>query len=153
MTHTVAGRTTSQLAPGVVATDGAEVSEEVRALAQQPNFAAVSTLLRGGQPQTQLTWIDADTHHLLVNTLPFTQKYRNALRDPRVTVLVIDRNDPEHYAEVRGRVIEITDGPAAVEHADGLARAYTGTPYRGPTQRVILRIEPVRQIIRGNPWR
>jgi PPOX class probable F420-dependent enzyme len=108
-------------APGVVAIDGAELHKDVRALAQQPNFAAVSTLLRGGEPQTQLTWIDADSRHLLVNTLPFTQKFRNASRDPRITVLVIDRNDPEYYAEVRGRVVEITQGQAALEHVDRLA--------------------------------
>jgi PPOX class probable F420-dependent enzyme len=152
MKNNIVRRGASELAPGVVAVDGPELHEDVRALAQQPNFAAVSTLLPGGQPQTQLTWIDADAQHLLVNTLPFTQKCRNALRDARITVLVIDRNDPEHYAEVRGRALEITEGSAAVDHADRLARRYTGAQYRGPTQRVILRIEPFRQIIRSNPW-
>jgi PPOX class probable F420-dependent enzyme len=153
MSDDAAVRGAPELAPGVVAVDAAELHEHVRAVAQQPNFAAVSTLLRGGQPQTQLTWIDADAHHLLVNTLPFTQKHRNASRDPRITVLVIDRNDPEHYAEVRGRVVEIIEGPEALEHADRLARRYAGTPYRGPAQRVILRIEPFRQMMRSNPWR
>jgi PPOX class probable F420-dependent enzyme len=137
----------------VVAIDGPELHEHVRALAQQPNFAAASTLLPGGQPQTQLTWVDADGQHLLINTLPFTQKYCNASRDPRVTVLVIDRNDPEHYAEIRGRVVKIADGPAALEHADRIARRYSGTEYRGPNQRVVLHIEPLRQVLRRNPWR
>jgi len=153
MSDRVLAQGAPELAPGVVAINGAELHDDVRALARQPNFAAVSTLLSGGQPQTQLTWIDADSRHLLVNTLPFTQKYRNASRDPRVTVLVIDRNDPEHYAEIRGRVVEVTAGQVAVEHADRLARRYSGTEYRGPSQRVVLRVEPVRQIMRSNPWR
>ena len=31
-------------------------------------------------------------------------KHRNMLRDPRVSVSVIDASDPENYVELRGRV-------------------------------------------------
>jgi PPOX class probable F420-dependent enzyme len=136
----------------VIAVDGPELHEEVRLLARAANFAAVTTQLPNGQAQTQVTWVDADGDHLLVNTLPFTQKYRNARRDPRVTVMVWDRQDPERYAEVRGRVVETVTGEAALQHADRLARRYLGSPYRGPAQRVVLRVAPVRQILRRAPW-
>ena len=32
------------------------------------NFPALTTLLPGGYPQTQMIWVDADGEHLLVNT-------------------------------------------------------------------------------------
>ncbi len=140
------------LPPGVTIVDGAELHEEVRALVQAANFAAVTTLLRDGQPQTQLTWVDVDSTHLLINTLSFTQNYRNSQRGARITVLVWDRDDPEHYVEVRGRVAEAVAGQDAVAHADVLAKRYLGTPYRGPTQRVVLRIQPSRQVVRRAPW-
>jgi hypothetical protein len=50
-------------------------------------------------------------------------------------------------------VVDIIEGPEALEHANRLARHYAGTAYRGPAQRVILRIESFRQIMRSNPWR
>jgi len=116
------------------------------------NHAAVTTLLPSGQPQTQLTWIDANGTHLLVNTRPSTQKFRNIQRDPRITILIWDQRDPEFYAEVRGWVVETVSGRTAIEHADLLAHRYLGGPYRGPTRRIILCIEPVRQLIRRPTW-
>jgi PPOX class probable F420-dependent enzyme len=138
--------------PGIRAVDGPQLLAEVQSLARAANFAAVTTLLPGGQPQTQITWVDADGDHLLVNTVPFSQKYRNIRRDPRVTVLIWDREDPERYAEVRGRVLSLVTGSAAVEHVDRLAHRYLGGSYRGPAQRVVLRIEPIRQLVRRSPW-
>jgi hypothetical protein len=88
--------------PGVTVVDGPELHEDVCAMVRAANFAAVSTLLRDGQPQTQVTWVDVDDTHLLINTLPLTQKYRNSQRDRRITVLVWDRQDPEHYVESAG---------------------------------------------------
>lgn len=70
-----------------------------------------------------------------------------------MTVLVLDRSDPDHYAEVRGRVVDTVGGQAAVDHADRLAHRYSGGPYRGPKERVVLRIQPFRQVIGHNPWR
>lgn len=153
MTNDVAHTRPMNLPPGVTVMDGPELHEDVRALAKSANFAAVTTLLADGQPQTQITWVDVDSSHLLINTLPFTQKYRNSQRDRRITVLVWDRQDPEHYVEVRGHVDETVGGQAAVDHADLLAKRYLGTPYRGPTQRVVLRVEPSRQVVRRSPWR
>jgi len=68
-------------------------------------------------------------------------------------VLVIDRTDPEHYAEVRGRVVAMVTGQPALDHADRLSRRYSGEPYRGPMERVVMRIRSFRQVIRTNPRR
>ena len=39
-------------------------------------------------------WVDADRQHLLINTEMHRQKYRNVERDPRVTVMIWDNEDP-----------------------------------------------------------
>ena len=123
------------------------IDDTVKQLAQQPNFAALTTLMPDGQPQTQVMWVDADDTHVLINTEVERQKWRNVERDPRVTVTVIDRENPYHYVEVRGRVVEQVRGPEARAHIDQLSQKYNGRDYDPAmigTERVILRIEPTK---------
>ncbi|MDQ3384999.1 MAG: PPOX class F420-dependent oxidoreductase [Actinomycetota bacterium] len=123
------------------------IDETVKQLAQQPNFAALTTLMPDGQPQTQVMWVDADDTHILINTELERQKWRNVERDPRVTVTVIERKNPYHYAEVRGRVVEQVRGDVARAHIDQLSQKYFGRDYDPAmikTERVILRIEPTK---------
>lgn len=123
------------------------LEDAVKSFARGKHFAALTTLLPGGQPQTQIMWVDADDEHLIINTEVHRQKFKNVSRDPRVTVTIFDAANPYHYAEVRGRVTEIVHGEAARAHIDVLAEKYTGGPYANPIQseRVILKISPDRQ--------
>jgi PPOX class probable F420-dependent enzyme len=119
-------------------------------LARGENFAALTTLLPDGHPQTQVMWVDADDEHLLINTEVHRQKFKNVKRDPRVTLAIWDGEDPYRFVEVRGEVVGITRGPKAREHIDELSHKYHGRPYRTKirSERVILRIAPFRQVIR-----
>ena len=118
-------------------------------LARGMNFAALTTLLPGGHPQTQVMWIDAD-EHLLINTEVHRQKFKNVERDPRVTITIWDREDPYRFVEVRGEVVGKVKGAAARDHIDKLSYKYRGGPYgtKIRSERVILRITPFRQVIR-----
>jgi PPOX class probable F420-dependent enzyme len=124
------------------------LDEVAKKLAQGPNFAAFTTLLPDGQPMTHVMWVDADDEHLLINTQVHRQKYKNITRDPRVTVTLIDQQDPYHYAEVRGRVSEEVRGDAARASIDDLSQKYTGHPYTDPitSERVLLKIAPLRTV-------
>ncbi len=126
------------------------IDEAVKSLARGKNFAVLTTLLPGGQPQTQMMWVDADEEHILINTEVHRAKYKNVTRDPRVTVTVLDASSPYHYAEVRGRVTEIVHGEAARDHIDELSEKYTGGPYTNPieSERVLLKVTPDRQVVR-----
>jgi PPOX class probable F420-dependent enzyme len=119
------------------------LDEDVVRLAQGQNLAIVVTLMPDGRPQAQLTWIDTDGEHVLVNTEPQRQRAKNIRRDPRVTVLIHSTEDPWDWAEVRGHVVEVVDGQEARDHIDALSRKYLGTEYRnpiGPQGRIILRV-------------
>jgi PPOX class probable F420-dependent enzyme len=94
-------------------TNGRELHPMVLELARGQNFAALTTLLPSGQPQTQTMWVDADGEHLLVNTEVHRQKFRNVERDPRVTLMIWDKEDPYRFVEVRGEVAEKVKGPEA----------------------------------------
>ena len=125
------------------------IDEKLRGLATGPNFATFTTLMRDGRPQSSLVWIGVDDDHVLVNTEVNRQKFRNVERDPRVGLLVVDRNDPWNYVEVRGTVVEKVTGPEARAHIDELSMKYRGAPYDPAmikSERVILRIEPQRTV-------
>jgi PPOX class probable F420-dependent enzyme len=118
---------------------------EVRRMAQEPNFAAVATLMPDGSIQNHPIWVTCDDEHILLNTEVHRQKYRNVLRDPRITVMIWDRNNAYKYVEVRGRVTETRTGPEARRMIDELSMKYNGSPYPPSaiqSERVILVITP-----------
>lgn len=122
---------------------------DVIRLAKGKNLATMVTLMPDGQPQAQLTWIDTDDEHLLVNTEPQRQRCRNVARNPRITILIHACDDPWDWAEVRGRVSETIGGQSARDHIDVLSRKYLGTDYRNPIGaqgRVILQVAPSRVV-------
>jgi PPOX class probable F420-dependent enzyme len=123
----------------------AALDPAVRELAQAPNFATLSVILRSGRPMTHVMWVDADDDHVLINTETHRAKFRAIERDPRVTVTIWQRDDPYTYAEVRGEVVETVRGPEARAHIDRLSRKYRGKDYDDDaitSERVILRIAP-----------
>lgn len=61
---------------------------------------------------------------VVVSTTKDRKKYRNLLADPRVTVCVVHRSNPNRYVEIRGRA-ELVDDPDR-EVVDAVFKAYTG---------------------------
>jgi PPOX class probable F420-dependent enzyme len=117
---------------------------DLKNLAQGKNFAALTTLLPDGQPQTQIMWVHADDDHLIINTEVHRKKFENVQADPRVTVTVFDADNAYRYVEARGTVVQTIRGDAARSSIDDLSQKYMGAPYGNPIQseRVILLIEP-----------
>jgi hypothetical protein len=61
-----------------------------RDLARCPPVAALTTVTRGGYPQTSVVWCDFDGQCLRVNTMRGFAKEQNMRRNPRVTLLCYD---------------------------------------------------------------
>ena len=68
----------------------------------EPNFATVATLNPDGSSQLSIVWIDWDGEDVLFNTAAGRAKPRNLERDPRLSVLVVDREDGYRWVAVRG---------------------------------------------------
>ena len=119
-----------------------------RKLFEGKNLAFVSTLMKDGHPHITPTWIDIQDGHIFVNTAIGRIKQRNVSRDPRISISIVDQNNPYDMVTVRGRVIGQITGDAADEHIDKLAKKYLGKekyPNRAPGEkRVILKIKPER---------
>ncbi|GAA4845044.1 PPOX class F420-dependent oxidoreductase [Actinomycetospora corticicola] len=130
--------------------NGPDLHPMTEELASGANFASVSTILPSGLIQTQILWVGIKDGRLVLNTETHRKRYQNLQRDPRITVLIRDENDPYRYAEVRGEVNDFTTGDEARKHIDEVAQKYTGGDYPPEaikSERVILWITPERQTI------
>ncbi|MBX5468655.1 MAG: PPOX class F420-dependent oxidoreductase [Thermoleophilaceae bacterium] len=128
-----------------------KIAGRARELIEGKNFAAVASLSGDGTPHVVVTWVDTDGEHVLLNTAAGRTWPTNLERDPRVTVTVVNMDNPYEYVQVRGRVAERTEAGAR-DHIDKLSEKYTGNPnYPGPPDetRVIFKVVPERVIHRG----
>jgi PPOX class probable F420-dependent enzyme len=85
------------------------LSEATVKLLDGRNYAVLATVNPDGSPQTSVVWVGRDGADLLLSTIEGRVKHRNMVRDPRVSVTVIDSADPENYVELRGRVTTSQD--------------------------------------------
>lgn len=127
-----------------------------RDLLDGPVFVTLVTLMPDGHPQATPVWCNTDGDYILINSVRGRQKDRNMGRDPRVTILAIDPQNPYRWIQVRGKVVEVTE-KGAVEHINALSKLYTGNENyyafspaaKGKETRVIYRIEPLKITARG----
>lgn len=123
------------------------IPKEFLDLFEKKAFAALATLLPNGAPQVTPVWCDFDGTYVLVNSARGRVKDRNMRRDPRVSLAILDPDNPYRYLGIQGRVVEITE-EGADAHIDRLAKKYLGLdryPYRQPGEvRVIYKIKPER---------
>jgi PPOX class probable F420-dependent enzyme len=117
-------------------------SDATLKLLDGPNYAVLATLNPDGSPQTSAMWVGRDGDDLLFSTVEGRVKHMNMLRDPRVSVTVIDSADPENYVELRGRVTMTPDIGREVDTR--LSWKYDGKdpgPDRPGAVRVVVRME------------
>ena len=128
------------------------IPEKYLDLFQKKAFASLGTLMPDGQPQVTPVWVDFDGKHVVVNSAKGRVKDRNMRRDPRVSMALIDPDNPYRHLQVQGRVVEITED-GADQHIDKMAKKYLGQdkyPFRQPGEvRVLYKIEPDRTAAMG----
>jgi PPOX class probable F420-dependent enzyme len=122
----------------------ATLTEKQRAFLEEPFYGAVTTLRADGSPHTTVVWVDVDDEGVMFNTAEGRAKVRQLGRDPRLSLIAIDSQDPYRWLSVSGRAELTTKG--ADEQIDKLAKKYLGKdeyPWRNPEeQRITVRIHP-----------
>ena len=130
----------------------AAIPEKYLDLFQKKAFASLATLMPDGKPQVTPVWCDFDGEHVLVNSAKGRVKDRNMRRDGRVSLALIDPDNPYRYLQLQGRVVEVTE-EGADAHIDRMAKKYMGVdtyPYRQPGEvRVLYKIEADRASTMG----
>lgn len=87
----------------------ARIPDNLMDLFCRPIVATLGTVMPDGHPQLTPVWVDYDGEHVIVNTARGRQKDRNMQRNARVTLLLIDPENPYHWAELRGCIAESTE--------------------------------------------
>jgi PPOX class probable F420-dependent enzyme len=123
------------------------IPQEFLDLLDKKAFANLATLMPDGSPQVTPVWVDRDGVYFRINSAKGRVKDRNMRRDPRVSLSIVDPDNPYRYLEIRGRVVEITE-QGADQHIDLLAKKYLGKdsyPFRKPEEvRVMYKIQAER---------
>nr|WP_237538959.1 MULTISPECIES: PPOX class F420-dependent oxidoreductase [unclassified Streptomyces] len=125
--------------------------DRLKSLLDEKVFIVVGTVQPDGSPQMSPVWVKRDGDDVLFSTTVGRRKEKNLRRDPRVTVVVMNPEQPYEYAEIRGTAELTTDGGA--ELIDELSRKYTGKDYADfnpasaqDAQRVVVRIRPQKVV-------
>ena len=128
------------------------IPEKYRDLFSKRAFASLGTLMPDGRPQVTPVWVDIEGDLVVINSAKGRQKDKNVRRDPRVSLAIIDPENPYRFMEIRGRVVEITEQGGS-EHIDKMAKKYLGVdkyPYGQPGEvRVIYKIQPEHTTVMG----
>ena len=108
-------------------------------------FVGIATTLRDdGSPHATVVWVDTEDGKVSFNTARGRAKERHLNKDPRVSLLMLDPNDPFKWVAVSGHA-ELTE-EGADRQIDKLAKKYLGKdeyPFRNPEEtRVKVLIEP-----------
>ena len=101
----------------------AKIPEKYADLFQKRAFGSLATLMPDGSPQVTPVWVDIEGDKLVLNSAKGRVKDKNMRRDPRVSIALIDPENPYRYLEVRGRVVQVTE-QGADQHIDKMAKKY-----------------------------
>lgn len=72
------------------------LTEPVIKIIKDKNFAFLGTIMKDGRPQVSPIWIDIDDNNniILFNTAQGRIKHKNISRDPRISLSLVDKNNP-----------------------------------------------------------
>ncbi len=101
------------------------LSDKARALFTTKALGMLGMVSEDGSAQVTPMWITLEGDTPVFNTVIGRSKERIMRRDPRVTLTIVDPDDPYSYVELRGHV-EFEEGQAASDTIDALAKKYVG---------------------------
>jgi PPOX class probable F420-dependent enzyme len=122
----------------------APLDDRARELLDGRPLTTLTTINASGQPQSTIVFVRRDGDTVLFSTIKGRVKTRNMVRDPRVTLLVLNTADGR-WVEIQGTV-RIDEDPQKVLLHEMYERFMNGaTPPPEPTaERLIVRVTPTR---------
>lgn len=125
------------------------LTEEMEAFLREQKIAAFATGRKDGSPQLSHVVYDYDGTDIVISIKSYTAKWHNALRQPRVAMLV---HEGRKQLVIYGRAEAIADDPDRIDLTARVFRRITGNPDFAPTEgfakamdeqkRTVLRITP-----------
>ena len=93
----------------------------VSELLTKPNHAVLSTINKDGSVHSAVVWVNVEDGTVAFNGALGRVWPANIERDTRVTLIVINQENPYEYAEIKGRASAVEGGDG---HIDRLAQKY-----------------------------
>ena len=107
----------------------AGLTDKVRKLFDDRNFAVLSTVEPDGRPHSTVVWVQRHGDEILLALPKNRRKTANLSRDPRAAVTIFDAADPYQSVQVQGTAT-LEDDPDGLV-VEELSRKYLGGPYPG----------------------
>jgi PPOX class probable F420-dependent enzyme len=119
-----------------------DLPESHRDLLERPLFAHLATLRPDGSPQSSVMWFAWDGQMIRFSHTSTRQKYRNLLRDGRVSFHVQDPDNAYRTLEVRGKVVSMDPDPDATLYRFLQQRYDLAVPVFDADVRIVIVVEP-----------
>ena len=88
------------------------------------HYATIATIDADGMARQAVVWYRMDGDTMVINSLVGQRWPTNLLRDPRISIAVIDSLDGERWVGIIGTVEAVTDQPTAQADIAAMARHY-----------------------------
>src|SRR5580698_9710919 len=88
------------------------VPDAYRHLLEDANYGALGTIRPDDTVQVNPMWFLFDGEQLRFTHTTKRQKFRNLQHNPSMSLSVIDPENPFHYLEVRGRLVDVLPDPS-----------------------------------------
>lgn len=117
--------------------------DNVRTFLVGLHFATIATIDPDGQPRQAVIWYLLDGDELLINSRVGRRWPTNLLRDPRISVSVMDEADPLRWVGLNGTVEVAAEGDAAQLDIAEMARKYEDPTEAEQSIRAFQRMERI----------
>ncbi len=115
-------------------------------LLKSKSMAIIGSVGKRGEPHTSPVWFGWDGERINFSCTKDRQKTANISRDDRVSVLILDINDPYRYLEIRGKAVIIDDPDKSFINEMAFKYRNSAFPDRPNEERVVVSITPERVI-------
>jgi len=96
----------------------------IRTFLATPNYATIGTIDPDGAPRQAVVWFALEGDVIVLNSRVGRRWPDNLLRDPRVSIAVIDSTDGNYWVGVKGTAVAVEDQATAQADIARLARRY-----------------------------
>jgi len=122
------------------------LSPQVQRLAALPIPMVMATKRADGRVQLNPIWFEHIDGAIWVNSNTHRSWPKHLQRDKEAALLLVDPAEPDRYAQIHARLVEVIPDPKH-EFIDRLSRRYTSNLFRDlepGEERITFKLEPVR---------
>lgn len=121
----------------------ATIPEDLLHLLEEPNYGALGTVRPDGSVQVNPMWFEFDGEFVRFTHTTTRQKFRNLQKNPSMSLMVFDPDNPYSYIELRGSLASVTPDPTGAFYVV-LGRRYGNAGQQPPPdseRRVVLAMQ------------